>query len=191
VPDRKARRLSRERVVEAGLDLINQKSVDAVTMRSLAQALGVTPMALYNHFGGKRDLLRAIAEHVIGRVEFDAGHPDWQGQIRHCFRTLRTICLEHPGLPRLLEIEGAAPPSVFTPMEVAAAALERAGLNELDSLRTFYVLVGFTLSQASYQTFRVGPRVELAAPWDFDASFEYGLELIITGVEATAARKGR
>jgi AcrR family transcriptional regulator len=115
---RKLRDLSREKVIEAGLNLINRKSADAITMRSLADAVGVTPMALYNYFSSKRDLLRAVAEHVIDRAEFDGRHADWHEQIRHCFRMLRSICLEHPGLPRLLETEGVAPASVFAPLGV-------------------------------------------------------------------------
>jgi TetR/AcrR family transcriptional regulator, tetracycline repressor protein len=189
MPERKSRNLNRDKVVEAGLDLINRQGADAVTIRALAQVLGVTPMALYNHVSSKRELLRAIAEHVIGRVDFHGGHDDWQGQIRHCFRALRGLCLQYPGLPRLLEIEGAAPPSVFAPMDVAAGALRRAGLNELESVRTFFVLLGFTLSQAGYQTRGPFPGLEPPGEWDFDASFEYGLTLIITGVAGMTSHK--
>lgn len=146
-------------------------------------------MALYNHFTNKSDLLCSIAQHVIGSADFDGRHSDWKDQIRHCFRTLRGICLEHPGLPQLLEVEGAAPLSVRVPMDVTTAALKQAGHDELASLRTFFVLVGFTLSQAAYQTRGPLPGLEPTrrlAKWDFDAAFEYGLKLIIAGVEASA-----
>jgi TetR/AcrR family tetracycline transcriptional repressor len=184
-------RLSRDRVVEAGLTLIDDKGVDAFTMRGLAQALDVTPMALYNHFTNKRDLLRSIADHVIGGAEFDGHQSDWKDQIRHCFRAMRRICLQHPGLPRLLELEGAAPASVRGPMDVTVNAFAQAGLDELDSLRAFFVLIGFTLSQAAYQTRGPLPGLEPSqrlAEWDFDAAFEYGLEVIILGAGASANR---
>ena len=180
------RGLTREKIVTAGLTLIDQDSADAVTMRGLAHELGVTPMALYNHFANKRDLLRAIAESVIGDADFDGRRADWPDQIRHCFRTLRAICLQHPGLPRLLEIEGAAPASALAPIDVAVRSLEQAGLDHLDCVRTGFILVGFTLSQAAYQTRGPFPDLESSprslTGWDFDASFEFGLTLILTGV---------
>jgi TetR/AcrR family transcriptional regulator, tetracycline repressor protein len=207
---RKLRDLTREKVLEAGLKLIDRKSADAITMRCLADAVGVTPMALYNHFSSKRELLRAIAEHVIGRAEFDGRHADWHEQVRHCFRTLRSICLERPALPRLLEVEGVAPASVFAPMEVTLRALEQAGLDAMDSLRTYFLLVSFTLGQASYQTsgpfpdlepsekvraeriagrgYRATERLDMPKTWDFDATFEFGLTLILLGVEGMISK---
>jgi TetR/AcrR family transcriptional regulator, tetracycline repressor protein len=186
MPDRRARTLSPDKIVAAALDLIDRSGADAVTMRGLAQVLGVTPMALYNHFGNKDALLRGVAEHVIDRAEFDGGQAKWQDRLAHCFRTLRRICLQHPGLPAMLEIEGAAPPSVFRPMDVAMAALQAGGLGELESARAYFVLVGFTLSQAAYQSRGPVPGLHasgpLAADWDYDAAFEYGLEVIIRGL---------
>jgi len=177
-------------------------------MRGLADAVGVTPMALYNHFSSKRALLSAVAESVIGAAEFDGERTHWRDQVAHCFEVLRGLCLRHPGLPRVLETEGAAPASVFAPMDVALRALREAGLDDVDSVRTYFLLVGFTLTQAAYQTrpiaalepseqiraeriagrrYETIERLALPATWDFDASFAYGISLILTGVEATVA----
>ena len=60
--------LTRARIVEAEFGLVDREGNDAITMRRLADALGVTPMALYNHVSSKRDLLRAVAEHVLGEA---------------------------------------------------------------------------------------------------------------------------
>ena len=78
-------------------------------------------------------------------------------------------------------------------------------MNELDSVRTFFLLIGFTLSQASYQArpipalepsekirteriagrgYRAVERLEMPPRWDFDASFAFGISLILNGVEA-------
>ncbi|WP_197038386.1 TetR/AcrR family transcriptional regulator [Billgrantia saliphila] len=188
--------------------LIDEAGADAITMRGLAEAVGVTPMALYNHFSSKRALLSAVAENVISAADFDGQHANWRDQVHHCFSVLRSLCLQHPGLPRLLEFEGAAPASVFAPMEVTLRALREAGLGDIDSARTYFLLVSFTLTQAAYQARRV-PDLEpsaqiraeriagrgyeaiehLAWPetWDFDASFEFGITLILNGVESIAA----
>jgi TetR/AcrR family tetracycline transcriptional repressor len=206
---RKPRDLTRDKLVDAALALIDKTGADAVTMRGLADAVGVTPMALYNHFSSKRDLLSAIAESVIGAAEFDGRQADWRDRVQHCFEVLRKLCLQHPGLPRLLEFEGAAPASVFAPMEVTLRALHEAGLDDVDSVRTYFLLIGFTLAQAGYQTrpildlepsekirteriagrgYTATERLDLPATWDFDASFAFGISLILDGVEATASR---
>jgi TetR/AcrR family transcriptional regulator, tetracycline repressor protein len=209
---RKPRDLTRDKVVDAALALIDKMGADAVTMRGVAEAVGVTPMALYNHFSSKRDLLSAIAENVISTAQFDGHHAKWRDQVRHCFEVLRKLCLQHPGLPRLLEFEGAAPASVFAPMEVTVRALHEAGLDDVDSVRTYFLLTGFTLAQAAYQTrpipdlepseknrteriagrdYRATERLELPAIWDFDASFAFGISLILNGVAATVSKSKR
>jgi TetR/AcrR family tetracycline transcriptional repressor len=206
---RKPRDLTRDKVVEAALALIDKTGADAVTMRGLADAFGVTPMALYNHFSSKRDLLSAIAESVISAAEFDGGQVNWRDRVQHCFAALRKLCLQHPGLPRLLEFEGAAPASIFAPMEVTLRALHEAGLDDVDSVRTYFLLTGFTLAQAAYQTrpvpdlelsekirteriagrgYTATERLVLPATWDFDASFAFGISLILNGVEATVSK---
>jgi TetR/AcrR family tetracycline transcriptional repressor len=212
---RRPKDLTRQRLVEAGLDLVDREGIDAITMRRLADALGVTPMALYNHVSSKRDLLRAIAEHVLGQARFDGGQGDWREQIRYCFREFRDICLRHPGMVRLLEAADVAPAAVFIPMEVTLRALRGVGFDSHDALRTYFALVSFTLHQASYQSRGPFPelepsekiraerlagrgydaieRLEAISDWDFDAAFEFGLALIIGGVEAAAptARRRR
>lgn len=201
--------LSRDKLIAAAIELIDEGGADALTMRALADAVGVTPMALYNHFSSKRDLLAAVAEQVISAAHFNGQHADWRKQIRHCFEVLRDLCLQHPGLPGLLEQDGAAPAAAFAPMDVTLAALQSRGMNELDSVRTFFLLVEFTLSQASYQArpipalepsekirteriagrgYKTIERLELPTTWDFDASFAFGISLILNGVEATVSK---
>lgn len=212
VSKRKRRDLTRDKVVDAALALVDKIGADAVTMRGLADTIGVTPMALYNHFSSKRDLLSAIAESIIGAAQFDGRHAEWREQVKHCFEVLRGLCLQHPGLPRLLEFEGAAPASVFAPMEVTLRALHEAGLDDVDSVRTYFLLIGFTLAQAAYQArpipdlepsekirteriagrgYTATERLEIPATWDFDASFAFGISLILNGVEVTVLESKR
>jgi AcrR family transcriptional regulator len=193
-------------LIEIAVRLVAAGGAGALTMRGLAEAAGVTPMALYNHVSSKRDLLAAVAEKLISTAAFDGGHTDWRAQLRHCFGSLRDLCLRHPGLPALLEHEGAAPAGVFAPMEVTLRALRGASLGELDSVRAFYLLAGFTLSQAAYQSrgpvpgldpaeqIRAGrlagrgltatEQLALPAAWDFDASFAFGLDVVLDGIAA-------
>lgn len=204
-PSTRLRDLSREKIIAAGLELLDNGGTSAITMRSVAERLGVTPMALYNHVDSKADLLRIIAEQLIRSVRFDSGNPDWRTRIGHCFRELRDLCLRHPDLAGILETAGAAPASVFEPMEVTLTALRRIGLGDTDALRGYFTLVSFTLGQVDYQN--RGPFPDLAPAryagdkqigirqlavadhWDFAAAFEFGLGLILDGLEAAAERR--
>src|SRR6201982_1385077 len=73
-------RLSKRTVTENALKLADADGLDALTIRKLAQHLGVTPMALYWHFRSKEDLLEGVAEQVWGEIDVDVepSHP-WSG----------------------------------------------------------------------------------------------------------------
>ena len=206
------RSLSRTRIVDAALAMIERDGAEAFSMRLLAAELGVTPMALYNHVGGKLELLRNVAGQMLAEIEFDNGTQDWRERVAGCFRALRDACLRHPGAARLLEVDGVAPAAVFAPMQVAVAALTGAGLSATDALRAYFTLIAFTIGQAGYQArgpvaaLEPGPAAEtgrlddklaeiigpaLENTWDFDAAFEFGLKLILDGIEAALGRDKR
>jgi hypothetical protein len=94
-------------------------------------------------------------------------------------------------------------------MEITLRALHEAGLDDVKSVRTYFLLVGFTLTQAAYQTrpipdlepslricteriagrgYKATEHLELSATWDFDASFAFGISLVLNGVEATVSK---
>ena len=207
----RARDLTRGKVIEAGLSLLDREGVEAVSMRAVAKSLRVTPMALYNHVDSKDDLLRAIASYVLDKAMFDGGASGWRDQEVYCFSEFSALCLRHPGLSRLLEGPDIAPTSAFAPMEITLRALGQAGLSDLDSVRTYFTLVSFTLMQATYQSrgdyvdlepnaatqrnringvgFKVLEQMELPRQWDFDRAFEFGIGLILDGVVSAVQRR--
>ncbi|GAA0535491.1 hypothetical protein GCM10010172_15920 [Paractinoplanes ferrugineus] len=90
-------------VAERALRLGDEEGVEAITIRRLAQELGVTPMALYWHFKNKDELLAGIVDHALSSVRADrsAGDP-WQKQLRAMVEALVTVMREHPLLPELM-----------------------------------------------------------------------------------------
>lgn len=162
-------------------------------------------MALYNHVHDKQDLLQGIASAILTQVSFSSDHPDWRERIRAGFRELRTVCLVHSGAVRIMETVDVAPLAIFSLMEVTLAALEEIGTSTEKAMRAYFLLTNFTLGQVSYELrgpfpalnpVEVGrhqpfagagfPRVEpaaLIANWDFDAAFEFGLSIILSGLE--------
>ena len=69
--------LSRDRVLRAAVDLADAGGIDSLTMRKLAQELGVEAMTLYYHVANKDDILNGIVDTVVGEMELPRPDVDW------------------------------------------------------------------------------------------------------------------
>ena len=80
-------------MTERALELADADGLDALTIRKLAQQLGVTPMALYWHFRSKEDLLEGVAEQVWGEIDVnvDPSAP-WWASFRECWNPWSACC---------------------------------------------------------------------------------------------------
>ncbi len=90
-------RLSQARTIQTALDLLDESGLDALTMRRLADALGVQAGALYRYFATKQDLLTAMAERMVGGVADaagPAGDGDWSERVA---RLARALSSQGPG----------------------------------------------------------------------------------------------
>ena len=96
-------RLSKRAVVDRALKLADADGLEALTIRKLAQDLGVTPMALYWHFRSKEDLLEAVSERIWGEIEVhvDTSVP-WWAQLQAGLESLLRVLRAHPSAPQLL-----------------------------------------------------------------------------------------
>jgi AcrR family transcriptional regulator len=124
-------RLSKDAVVDRALALGDALGLEAVTIRRLAQELGVTPMALYWHFRSKEELLAALGDRVWAEIDIDvAGIDGWAGQVRHLLESLVSVLRAHPCASQLLisgqKLHGEASMRVT---ETALEALSRGGLD--------------------------------------------------------------
>ena len=201
------RDLTRTRIIEAALVLIDRKGPEAVTMRAVADALGVTAMALYNHFGCKDDLLRAMAAQGILRSgAFDieeraTGGPRW----KRVFASSARSASDTPASPACLKQRSWRRKPCSRRWRSHSGRWGKPALATSDGLRAYFTLVGFTLAQTSYQSrgpvaglepsdriaghgYEAAEGLEMPETWDFKAAFEYGLRLILDGVECAAAR---
>jgi AcrR family transcriptional regulator len=124
-------KLSKSAVAERALRLGDEEGLEAVTIRRLAQALGVTPMALYWHFKNKDELLLGIVDHVLDGVRADRATTDpWKIQLRAMVETLVTVMREHPILADLLHsVEKDEATSFSRATNDALTLLTRAGFD--------------------------------------------------------------
>ena len=100
------RPLTRERILQTGLQLIDQQGLEAFTMRKLAQELGVDPMSIYRHVENKDALLDGVAEVLWGEVELPGSGAGWEELLRSMATSLRTLSHAHPhAYPLLLNCQ--------------------------------------------------------------------------------------
>jgi TetR/AcrR family transcriptional regulator, tetracycline repressor protein len=96
-------RLSKRAVTERALQLADDDGLDTLTIRKLAQHLGVTPMALYWHFRSKEDLLEGVAEQVWGEIDVNVDpQAPWWAQLQRLLESLVSVLRAHPAAAQLL-----------------------------------------------------------------------------------------
>src|SRR5512134_389303 len=90
--------LTRERVIEAALRIMDAEGLEAVTMRRIGRELGVEAMSLYNHVRDKDDILDGISDAVMSQFEMPSATKDWSKDARAMAREWRRLLGLHPGV---------------------------------------------------------------------------------------------
>ena len=124
-------RLSKATVVGRALALADAGGLDALTIRRLAQELGVTPMALYWHFRSKEELLAGLGDQIWTEIstDVDPGAP-WHAQLRTIMESLVGTLRAHPSASELLITgEKNNSPAALAVTEVALEVLHRTGFD--------------------------------------------------------------
>jgi TetR/AcrR family transcriptional regulator, tetracycline repressor protein len=123
-------RLTRKTVVDRALQLADTDGLDALTIRKLAQELGVTPMALYWHFHSKDELLDGLAERVWSEIDTDVdGAAPWPAQLRGLLESLLRVLRAHPAAAQLLLQFEKQNESALRATEITLEVLRSAGFD--------------------------------------------------------------
>jgi AcrR family transcriptional regulator len=137
-------RLTVERIVDTAMALMAEQGYDAVSMRSLAKALGTGPASLYAHVANREELDQLVIDRIVAEVEIPEPDPDrWEEQLKDLLRSMLSVYRAHPGSAR------------------AATAIIPTGVN---SVRAMEGLLGIMLA---------GGVSEQAAAWFCDLSALY------------------
>lgn len=96
-PARAKAPLTREAIVDAAIELLDAEGLDAVTMRRVAEALDTGPASLYQHVGGKDELLELLLDRVCTEVELVPPPTDgaWQEPVKRLLRSMRAALVAH------------------------------------------------------------------------------------------------
>jgi len=96
-------RLSRDHVLRAAVAFADSIGINALSMRKLAEELGVVPMALYKHVTDKDELLDGMVDIVVGEIEPPVSHTDWRSAVHQRILSARRALQRHPWAPKVIE----------------------------------------------------------------------------------------
>jgi len=210
-PERR-NRLSRERVLRAAIELADQGGVEALTMRTLGQALGVEAMSLYRHVDDKSDIVDGIVDLVFAEIEVPCNGTDWKRAMRERAIFARAALARHPWAIGLMESRTSPGPATLRHHDSVLGCLRQSGFSiELAahaySLLDSYIY-GFALQQKNLpfsgseiadmaqsivEQFPADEYPHLAeiafehvmkAGYDYDDEFAFGLDLMLDALEA-------
>jgi len=154
-PDGDKPRLSKRTVTESALKLADADGLDALTIRKLAEHLGVTPMALYWHFRSKEDLLEGVAEQVWGEIDVNVD-PDapWWAQLQGLLESLVEVLRAHSAAAQLLLEHEKRNEAALRATEAALEILLGAGFDAVHAAEiarsTLWTGITLVMSDAGY-----------------------------------------
>ena len=213
ITDRSTRpRLSKERVVSAAMAIADRGGLPGLTIRSLAKELGAKPMSVYYYVASKDELLDNLVDVVFEKIELPDPKGEWREEMRRRAVSARARLKQHPWAIGLLESRTSPGPATLRHHDVVLTCLRHAGFS-LELTAHAYALIdsyvyGFALQEASLPF--EGPEAvrEVAEPimalmatgayptmvematsyylqpgYDFADEFEFGLDLILDGLE--------
>jgi TetR/AcrR family transcriptional regulator, tetracycline repressor protein len=178
-------------VLAAARALLADRGLEGLTMRALAERLGVRANALYSHVDGKTALLDDLLDDVLAEVEAPGGDaPDPTRGLHTIMASTHEVLLAHPDLvPAYLARQGARGPNAQRLGDVMLALLERAGVSGPRAIEARRALIVYTIGFAAFAT---RPLFEPGGADDVNPanreSFERGLQWLLAGITARSSR---
>jgi len=211
--------LTRQRVLRAAVALADRGGVGALSMRKLAQELGVEAMSLYHHMANKDDILDGIVDVVFGEIELPTGEAGWEAAMRRRSVSAREALRRHPWATGLMESRRTPGPANIRHHDAVLGVLRNAGFPVELAAHAYSLLdsyiYGFALQEASLpfhtpeETAEVAQEIMSVFPaddyphlaeiatehvlqpgYDYGDEFLYGLDLILDGLARARAAAG-
>jgi AcrR family transcriptional regulator len=164
--------------VDAALEIAAEHGLEIVSIRGVADRLGVTPMALYRYVGSKDDLLDAMSDELYAELELPGGDEDWWESLAGLARATRTVLLARPWAVPLFSRPLSGPYGAALD-DALRSALRRAGFSRAEARELHDQLAGIVFALVAPE---LNGRRNRAA-------FERGLELLRPGLEARRAQQ--
>ena len=195
-------RLTRDRVLLAAVALADREGAEALTVRRLADDLGVHPTSLYNHVPSKGAILDGVVERLFSEVEVPAAGGSWQEWVLAVAAGLRELARSHPGAFMVLTRRPAETEAAYDITERGLDAFRRGGFSVAQSVQAVrsvsLALLGLALTECPPMGDWVDPGT-LGEPWqrhprmreaaelgleEGDGHWELFLEALVAGLRA-------
>ncbi|MGK5671734.1 TetR/AcrR family transcriptional regulator [Micromonospora sp. URMC 106] len=121
--------LSRDRILRAAVALADEAGIESLSMRNLAQDLGVVPMALYKHVANKDELLDGMIDMVVGEIDPPVPGVDWKHAVRSRILSARQALRRHPWAPLAIESRNMATPAILAYLDSMIGAFRAGGFS--------------------------------------------------------------
>ncbi|QKT08740.1 TetR/AcrR family transcriptional regulator C-terminal domain-containing protein [Gordonia sp. X0973] len=190
-------------IVSAALEVLDERGLDDVTLRAIADRLGIRQPALYHHFANKGALLDAVADEILTRRHTDRLPDDgeqWDAFVARNARSMRRAMLSIRDGARLIASAGSRSPQPDTAI-AQVSLLERAGFTATDAITALIAVSRYAIGSAiEQQTARDGGDIVIEIDRDDDGArrfvesarqvvalgqdheFETGLNALIRGL---------
>jgi AcrR family transcriptional regulator len=196
--DSRRRPLNRERVLHAAVALADDAGIDAVSMRGLAQELGVVPMALYKHVANKDELVNGMVDLVIGEIDPPDPEQGWQRAVRARILSAREAVLRHAWARTAIESRTHRTPVVLGYMDTTAGTFRGGGFSPDLTHHVMHVLGnriwGFSPElfdqPSAEETSRPSPEAQEAMAREFGQRFPHILEIALAATDGDLSRVG-
>jgi AcrR family transcriptional regulator len=203
--------LSRDRILRAALELVDDGGIDSLTMRKLGQALGFEAMSLYNHVANKDDVIDGILDLVLAQGELPSPSGNWDRAVRASAVSVHAALRRHPWASAVVMAPGRLRPARLRYMDSLLGRIREAGFSAETTYHAYHVLdghiFGFSLWEASHSYSDADASEMMAAfertitadeypylrehgeqhfaegPHHDVSAFEFGLDLILDGLK--------
>lgn len=143
--------LSREAVLGTTVALLDERGPAALSMRRIADRLGVGPMALYTYFDSKDELLDAARDHLMAGLAGQPEEGDWTDRLRSVGLDLYRLLVTHPALIHLFATRPLSGQEAAGATEAHLRALREAGFDRSTAARAHLALLHHVLGAATWE----------------------------------------
>src|SRR6185312_12102910 len=212
--------VTRERVLHAALELADEGGVEAVSMRKIADVLGVKAMSLYNHVANKDEVLDGMVDATYAEIAAPTPGADWQTQVREIAVSAHEVFLRHPWAAGL-QTSVKPGPGRLRYGDRLLGCFRDAGFSKQLTYHAYHIIesfiLGYTSQVLAYRAVDTDQFEDVAARFtrgDFATEFphftehaiqhmqpepgqedvnayELGLDMILGGLEDERAAEGR
>ena len=213
-------RLSRERALAAAVALADREGLGALTMRKLAEELEVEAMSLYHHVANKDAILDGMVDMIFAEIELPRSDITWKAAMRQRGASVRAALNRHPWSISIMESRTSPGPATLRHHDAVIGCCRAAGFTLPMTAHAFSMMdsyiFGFAMQEVNLPFDNGDDLNELAASMEpllargdyphfmefvvehalqpgyaYGDEFDFGLDLILDGLEAATSVDGR